>query len=167
LDAPTIAPTARDAPTAFGLRVGAGATTDADVALAERVRQYLAAIEASTDPEASGPAAEGGLPFYHPDVRQEELPNRLVPAGTVRDLAALREASVRGRGVLRAQRYAVRTVLVQGNRVAVETLWAGTLAVPIGTLAAGEEMRAHFAMILEFDGTLIRGQRNYDCFEAF
>lgn len=78
-------------------------TTEAEVALVERVRQYLAAIEASTDADASATAMEGGLPFYHPAARQEELPNRLVPNGAVRDLAALREAAVRGRGVLRAQ----------------------------------------------------------------
>jgi DNA-binding transcriptional LysR family regulator len=85
----------------------------------------------------------------------------------VRDLAALREAAARGRGVLRAQRYAVRSALVQGTRVAFETLWVGTLARPVGSLAAGDEMRAAFAMFLDFDGDQIRGQRNYDCFEAF
>jgi hypothetical protein len=161
-----IAPSAREAPPAFGIAVGSGATTAAEVALLERVRAYLAAIEADTDAEA-GAAPDGALAFYHPEIRQEELPNRLVPGGAVRDLAALREAAVRGRGVLRAQRYAVRSALVQGTRVALETLWVGTLALPIGSLAAGDEMRAAFAMFLDFDGDRIRGQRNYDCFEAF
>ena len=156
---------AREAPPAFGARVGDGARTDAERALLERTRAYLAAIEADTDPQAN--ARDGALVFYHPDVRQEELPYRLVPTGAVRDLAALREAAARGRGVLRAQRYEVRSALVQGTRVALETLWVGTLAIPIGTLAAGAEMRAHFAMFLDFDGDLIRAQRNYDCFEPF
>ena len=39
--------------------------------------------------------------------------------------------------------------------------------MPGFTLAAGAEMRAHFAMFLDFDGGLIRRQRNYDCFEPF
>ena len=69
--------------------------------------------------------------------------------------------------MLRAQRYAVRSALVQGTRVALETLWIGELAVPIGALPVGAEMRAHFAMFLDFDGDHIRAQRNYDCFEAF
>jgi hypothetical protein len=29
------------------------------------------------------------------------------------------------------------------------------------------EMRAHFAMFMEFEGDRIRAQRNYDCFEPF
>ena len=160
-----IASSARDAPPAFGAVLGRGASTEAELALLERTRAYLAAIEQSTDAEA--PSPEGALAFYHPEVRQEELPNRLVPTGAVRDLAALREAAKRGRGVLRGQRYAVRSALVQGTRVALETLWVGELAVPIGALPAGAEMRAHFAMFLDFDGERIRSQRNYDCFEPF
>lgn len=159
-----IAAAAREATAAFGVTLGRGATTAAELALLERTRAYLEAIERDTDTSA---APDGALAFYHPDVRQEELPNRLVPTGAVRDLAALRAAAARGRGVLRAQRYAVRTAMAQGSRVALETLWVGTLAVPVGALAAGAEMRAHFAMFLEFDGDRIVAQRNYDCFEPF
>jgi hypothetical protein len=43
----------------------------------------------------------------------------------------------------------------------------GTFFNPVGAIAAGGEMRAHFAMFLDFEGDRIRGQRNYDCFEAF
>jgi len=160
-----IASSAREAPRAFGAGIGRGAATETELALLERTRAYLAAIEASTDAERADP--EGALAFYHPAVRQEELPNRFLPTGAVRDLAALREAAVRGRGVLRGQRYAVRSALAQGNRVALETLWVGELAVPVGALPAGGEMRAHFAMFLEFEGDRIRAQRNYDCFEPF
>ena len=162
----SIAPSARRAPHAFGATVGAGAGTTEEVALLERVRAYLAAIEADTDPTAGVPP-DGALAFYHESVRQEELPNRLVPNGAVRDLAAIRDAAARGRGVLRAQRYEVRSAMAQGTRVALETLWVGTLAIPVGAIAAGGEMRAHFAMFLDFEGDRIRGQRNYDCFEAF
>jgi ketosteroid isomerase-like protein len=161
----SIAPSAREAPYAFGAVIGSGASTEAELALLERARAYLAAIERSTATGNADP--DGAIAFYHPDVRQEELPNRLVPTGAVRDLAALREAAARGRGVLRGQSYAVRSALVQGTRVALETLWVGELAVPIGALAAGDVMRAHFAMFLEFEGDRIRAQRNYDCFEPF
>jgi hypothetical protein len=64
-----IAPSAREAPPAFGIAVGAGATTTAEVALLERVRAYLAAIEEDTDP-AAGAAPDGALAFYHPEIRQ-------------------------------------------------------------------------------------------------
>jgi ketosteroid isomerase-like protein len=69
--------------------------------------------------------------------------------------------------VLREQRYDVRGVMEEGDRVALEVLWTGVLAIPVSTLAAGAEMRAHFAMFLEFrDGKIYR-QRNYDCYEPW
>jgi ketosteroid isomerase-like protein len=160
-----IAPSAREAPLAFGVAVGRGADSQAELMLLERTRAYLAAIEQGTD--SAGADADAALAFYHAAVRQEELPNRLVPGGAVRDLAALRQAAARGRGVLRGQRYAVRSAMVQGNRVALETLWVGVLAVPVGALPAGGEMRAHFAMFIDFEGDRILAQRNYDCFEPF
>ena len=121
-------------------------------------RRYLTAIEARDG---------SALDFYAPDAVQVELPNRLVPNGATRNLDAIREASRRGRQVLAAERYDVRNAVASGDRVALEVLWTGTLAVPIGTIPAGGEMRAHFAMFLEFrDGKIVR-QRNYDCFEPF
>jgi hypothetical protein len=156
---------ARMAPPAVGLS-NAGGHTPAELVLAERVREYLAAIEAGTDPEDPA-SAEDVIRFYHPDIRQEELPNRLVPQGATRGLEEIREAARRGGAVLRGQRYAVRSVLVRGAQVAMETLWVGTLAVAVGDLAPGSEMIAHFAMFLHFEGQLIRFQRNYDCFRPF
>jgi ketosteroid isomerase-like protein len=121
-------------------------------------RRYLDAIE-----RHDGSA----LAFYAPDVVQVELPNRFLPAGATRDLAAIREAGERGRQVLTAERYDVRSALASDDRVALEVLWTGTLAVPVGTIPAGCEMRAHFAMFVTFrDGKIVE-QRNYDCFEAF
>ena len=121
-------------------------------------RRYLDAIEADDgDP----------LAFYDPAVVQVEHPNRFLPGGATRDLAAIREAAERGRRVLTGQRYEVRSAVASGDRVALEVLWTGTLAVPVGTIPAGGEMRAHFAMFLEFRDGLIVRQHNYDCFEAF
>ena len=77
----------------------------------------------------------------------------------------MREAAARGRSVLRGQRYEVKSAYADGDTVILEVLWAGTLAVPVGTLAAGDEMHAHFAVFLEFrNGRIIR-QRNYDCYQ--
>jgi len=51
--------------------------------------------------------------------------------------------------------------------VAIELEWIGVLAIPIASIPAGGEMRAHFAIFLEFrDGKIVR-QRNYDCFVPF
>jgi len=49
----------------------------------------------------------------------------------------------------------------------VEARWTGVLAVTVGTLAAGVEMKASFAMFFRFRDGRIAMQRNYDCFEAW
>jgi len=155
-------PNATDADPSFGRTPGDGVGAH-QMANLETARRYLAAIEAGT----AGDPGDGAAVFFAPDVEQVEFPNRFVPAGATRDLAALRDAAERGRKVLRAQRYALKHAFASGDTVILEVLWAGTLAVAVGTLAAGDEMRAHFAVFLEFrDGRIVK-QRNYDCFEPF
>ncbi|MCW5880063.1 MAG: hypothetical protein KIS91_03900 [Anaerolineae bacterium] len=47
----------------------------------------------------------------------------------------------------------------------MEVLWTGILAIPVGSIPVGGEMRAHFAVFIDFrDGKIVR-QHNYDCFE--
>jgi ketosteroid isomerase-like protein len=109
----------------------------------------------------------GGLRFFAEDVIQIEFPNRLVPNGATRDLAALRDAAERGRKVMTAQRFEVVNALASGEQVAVEAIWTGTLAVPLGTIPAGGQMRARFAIFLTYrDGKIVR-QHNYDCFDPW
>lgn len=152
--------TASSAPTAFGYSAPAREAANLELA-----RRYLSAIEASTDPTRAGNDQQAG--FFHPDVLQEEFPNRFVPTGAKRDLAALKEAGERGRTVLQGQRYEVRAAYALADTVILEVLWVGTLALGIAGLTAGQEMRAHFAVFLEFRDGLIYRQRNYDCFEPF
>ena len=101
------------------------------------------------------------------DVQQEEFPNRLLPSGMTRDRAAIQEAGERGKRVMARQRYEVVNAVASGGQVALEVRWTGTLAVPFGSLPAGGEMRARFAIFLEFQGGKIRRFRNYDCFEPW
>ncbi|HEX8692115.1 MAG TPA: nuclear transport factor 2 family protein [Longimicrobium sp.] len=121
------------------------------------VRRYFEALEQNAD--VTG--------FFAPDVVQEEFPNRIVPHGARRDLAALLEANARGRQVVASQRYELRGEVASGDRVAVEVLWTGVLAVDVGSLPAGATMRAHSAMFIELQGGRIVAQRNYDCFEPW
>jgi ketosteroid isomerase-like protein len=123
-------------------------------------RRYLQAIEAGS----TGAALAA---FFTPDVVQEEFPNRLVAQGGRRDLNAMLEGAERGQRVVTRQRYDVRNALATGDQVALEVLWTATLAVPVGSLPPGGEMRAHFAVFLEFRDGKIAAQRNYDCFDPF
>ena len=123
-------------------------------------RDYLAAIE-------RGATGADLAAFFTPDVIQEEFPNRLVPNGARRDLDGLLDAAVRGQRVIRTQRYEILNAVADGDQVALEVQWTGVLAVPLGSLSAGAEMRARFAVFLTFRDARIARQHNYDCFDPW
>ena len=126
----------------------------------EIVKRYLAALE-------GGATGDALAAFYTDDVMQDEFPNRLLANGARRDLAALLQGAERGEKVMRAQRFELLNAGESGDTVALELRWTGTLAVPIGAIPAGGEMRARFAQFIEFRGDRIARQRNYDCFDPF
>jgi ketosteroid isomerase-like protein len=65
------------------------------------------------------------------------------------------------------QIYKIKQEIADRDRQGLEVVWVGTLAVPFGSIPAGGQMKAFFAVFLEFrEGKIIR-QRNYDCFEAW
>ena len=51
--------------------------------------------------------------------------------------------------------------------MALEVLWSGLLAVPVDSLPADTEMRAHISIWLEFRDGKISRQHNYDCFDPW
>jgi ketosteroid isomerase-like protein len=126
----------------------------------QAARRYLAAIE-------SGATGDALAAFFTDDVVQEEFPNRLVPTGARRDLAAILEGAVRGQSVLTGQRFDIQTETADGDRVVLEVVWTGTLAIPLGSVAPGGELRARFAVFLDYRDGRIAAQRNYDCFDPF
>lgn len=126
----------------------------------ETAKRYLAFLEQKN-------SAIVLTDFFTPDVVQVEFPNRLTPHGATRDLAAMVVGHERGKSLMSAQRYEVVNSLSLGEIVVLEVLWTGTLAVAAGTLAAGDQMKAHFAVFLEFRDGKIAAQRNYDCFEPW
>jgi ketosteroid isomerase-like protein len=105
--------------------------------------------------------------FLHPEVVQEEFPNPVVPRGIRRDLAGLAVAHARGAQVITGQRFEILRSLVAGDQVVVEMVWTGTLKVPYGPLAPGDQMRAHIAAFFELRGGRIVAQRSYDCYEPW
>jgi len=154
-----IAPRASDAPPAFGYSP-LSVPSSAMVANLEVARRYLAALEA-------GAVGDDLAVFFSPDVEQIEFPNRLVPTGGRRGLAEMLEGARRGQQVLSEQRYQVERAFADGNTVVLEVLWVGTLAIDRGSIRAGQELRAHFAVVLELQNERIIAQRNYDCFDPF
>ena len=105
--------------------------------------------------------------FYHPDIEQIEYPSTLSNNTTIRKLNDLKLAAEKGKQVLQKEEYQILNSYTIGNTVILEALWTGTLAIPLGNIPVGGQMKAHFAQFFEFkDGKIIR-QRNYDCFEPF
>ena len=64
------------------------------------------------------------------------------------------------------QMYKIKQEIAELERVALEVEWVRTLAVLFGSIPAGGQLRAFFAVFLEFQEGKIFRQRNYDCFKA-
>ena len=107
------------------------------------------------------------LPFYHPEVTQIEFPNLLTREKACRSLEDLKLAAEKGKGVLRSEQYEIVNKYAFESTIIVEAIWTGVLAIPLGNLNPGQELKAHFAQFYEFEDGKIIQQRNYDCFEHF
>ncbi len=59
------------------------------------------------------------------------------------------------------------SALEQGDRLALQAIWTGVLAVPLGNVPAGGTLRAHLVMFFTFRDGRIAKLSNYDCFEPF
>ncbi|HTV25217.1 MAG TPA: nuclear transport factor 2 family protein [Polyangiaceae bacterium] len=121
-------------------------------------KQYLLAVQ-------EGATGDRLAAFYTSDAQQEEFPNRLIPTGAQRDLAAVLAGAERGQALMASQTYELVNSIIEGNRVAIEVLWTGTLRSAVPGFPA--VMKARFGMFIEFEGTRIRRQHNYDCFEPW
>lgn len=126
----------------------------------ETARRYLEALE-------TGAHGDALADFFTKDVVQEEFPNRLSPIGVHRNLNAILDAARKGRQAIRAQKFEIMNSIGDGDRVALEVFWSGFLAVPVDTLPADAQIRAHFSMWLEFKDGKINRQHNYDCFDPW
>jgi len=126
----------------------------------EIARRYIASLS------AGGEGAEIADLFTE-DYVQEEFPNRLMPQGATRDLAGVKAARERGRALLSAETFELVRVIGEGDVVAMELIWTGTVGAAAGPFAAGQQLRAQFAIFLEFRDGRIARQHNYDCFDPW
>lgn len=128
--------------------------------LIQIARDYINAVQ-------NRKSMEDVLPFFHPDIEQTEYPNDLSPSLTTRNLDQLRDASEKGKTVLKREEYAIKAAFQYKNTVILEIVWTGTVAIQIGKIPPGGQMTAYFAQFFEFEDGKIIKQRNYDCFEPF
>lgn len=123
------------------------------------IKDYFRAIETGD--------LEGMLKCYAPDAIQIELPNLLKIKGDRRSVSDLKRDFEKGAKLLLSQSYEILSLIDDADRVSVEVLWRGTLAIPIKSLREGDQMKAHSAIFFEFKDGLIVTQKNYDCFDSF
>jgi ketosteroid isomerase-like protein len=120
------------------------------------VTAYLRAVE-SHDLDAVAD-------YLHADVEVVEHPNKVSPNGKRYDRAALREAGERGKALLASERYEIRSMIVEGDRAAIQIEWSGTLAITAGPWQVGDVMRAKICSIIELRDGKVWRQEQYDCF---
>jgi len=121
----------------------------------EKVASYLRSVE-------KGNVAYADL--FSRDAVLEQLPSRFYPNGTKSGVGEILEMC---RKLIASQSFEVKSCVSDGDRLWVEAVWTGTLAIPFDSQAAGSQMRAHCAMFFEFDDGRIVYQRNYECFEPW
>ena len=120
------------------------------------LRRYLAALSSGAGPDQLEQ-------FFVPDVVQEEYPNRITPNGAVRDLQALKDARTRGLALMSSERYELTNAVAQGEQVAAEMTWTGTVRTAVGPFVPGQTLAARLGVFFEFREGRIARQRNYDC----
>jgi hypothetical protein len=90
-----------------------------------------------------------------------------MPGGGRQDLAVALEGAVRGKKAMSSQMYKIRKTAASDNTVVIEVVGVGTLAMPFGSIPAGSQMKASFAVSIEFQNGRIVRQRNHDCCEPW
>ena len=104
---------------------------------------------------------------YAENAVQVEHPNRLKPKGDRRSRAKMAEDLVRGKKLLRSERYDVLEAVVMGDLVALQVKWTGVVDVAVGALQPGDSMICESGIFLRFQADKIVEQHNHDCFEDF
>ena len=122
-------------------------------------RRYIELVEQFAPPEAFEN-------LLHPNIQHEEYPNLLMKHGSKRDYATMVAGLAQGRKILSENRYEIKNAFAAGDWVTLEIVWSGTLEIPIGGMAAGAELKAYIATILQLDDGLIVTQHQYDCYES-
>jgi len=123
------------------------------------VRSLFRAIE-------TGAVGSALREYYDPTAEQIEHPSMMRPTGGRRPLADILAASEFGARMIADQRYEVLTVVDDGERLATEFTWTGTLLIDAGDIPAGTSLVAHIAAFFVFRDGRILTQSSYDCYES-
>jgi hypothetical protein len=105
--------------------------------------------------------------IVHQEVTYFEYPNLINRKGQVRGAEKGFEGVAMGKKILAEQQYRFVSIIEIDNKLFVEGVWTGTMAIDAGPLAKGQQLKAYLCMIVEFRDGKIYSQRNYDCYVPF
>ena len=128
--------------------------------LAELTRRYF---DVRNDPH--GTTAQLSQ-FLSPEVSWQEMPNSFfAPEGrNYRFQETLEDFQV-AQKYLHSQQYTINQMGVQGETVALQATWQGTVAVAMGPFGVGDRLTCQVAIFLTFqDGKVLR-QVEYPCYQ--
>ncbi|MDF2143897.1 nuclear transport factor 2 family protein [Knoellia sp. p5-6-4] len=107
------------------------------------------------------------LAVLHPDVVFVEHPSPMSPHGRTHGRDGMVAGFLAGKDLLSEQQIDVQGVLVEGDRVAVQSTWTGVVRHDAGALAAGTRLTAHLAGFFTVRDGLVSRHETYDCYEPF
>lgn len=111
--------------------------------------------------------AEDYKELIDPQVEFTEMPNLLNKSGQKRNLETSLEGIKKAKMILAGQKYEIAGYAEDGDKVVVEKIWTGKMALDIANLKKGQELKAYICAVIEFrDGKIFR-HRTYDCYEPF
>jgi ketosteroid isomerase-like protein len=126
---------------------------------AEAVRAYLDVVA------DLGSTRDDLLAVLHPEVVFVEHPSPMAPHGRTHGLDGMVAGFLAGKDLLAEQRLDVASLLVDGDRVAVQATWTGVVRHDAGRLPAGARLTAHLAAFLTVRDGLVARHETYDCYE--
>jgi len=105
--------------------------------------------------------------LIHTEVEFRELPNLLNKTGQIRNLEMSLEGLKKAKMILSEQTYDIVGYAEENDKIVVEKIWTGKMAMDIGNLKKGQSLKAYICAVIEFkDGKIFR-HRTYDCYEPF
>jgi ketosteroid isomerase-like protein len=128
---------------------------------AEAVRAYFAVVGDLDSSESDLRAV------LHPDVVFVEHPSPMSPHGRSHGVDGMVSGFLAGKSLLTDQGIEVHSLLVDGDRVAVQSTWTGVVGHDVGVLAGGTRLTAHMAGFLTVRDGLVVRHETYDCYEPF
>lgn len=113
-------------------------------------------------------------PCFTEDATTLEHPNLIKPRGATVTLPEMLAASSAGAGLLKEQRYEIRSLLEvpqaatgRGALVIVRVRWTATIGKSLGPFHEGQTLKANLAQFIETREDRVASIETFDCYEPF